>query len=73
MHISFFFYYIKIWKATVVSHTPTEWVVENMPWDANLKSGEDLVVDFLGHITGDKAPQTSVTIEGKGYNSVFFC
>nr|BAF38757.1 cellulase [Corbicula japonica] len=57
---------LEIWKATVTSHSGTEWVVANMPWDADLKPGEDLVVEFLGHMSGDQPPQVTYTVEGAG-------
>lgn len=55
---------LQIWKATVVSHSPTEWVVQNMPWDADLKPGEDLLIEFNGHISGDQAPTGTYSIQG---------
>ncbi|XP_045161145.2 endoglucanase E-4-like isoform X2 [Mercenaria mercenaria] len=60
---------LEIWKATVVSHSPTEWIVENMSWDADLKAGEDLVIEFNGHMSGDQAPKATYTIEGAGSGS----
>lgn len=55
---------LQIWKATVVSHSPTEWVVQNMPWDADLKPGENLVIDFNGHMSGDQAPTGTYSVQG---------
>merc|ERR1712137_1191570 len=51
--------------ATVISKTGgTEWVVENMPWDGDLSVGQDLVVDFLGHASGDTPPTGTFFVEG---------
>merc|ERR1712137_286406 len=51
--------------ATVISKTGgTEWLVENMPWDGDLSVGQDLVVDFLRHASGDTPPTGTFFVEG---------
>ncbi|KAH3784187.1 hypothetical protein DPMN_162139 [Dreissena polymorpha] len=54
----------KIWRAETESHTPTEWVVHNMYFDADRNPGTDFRVDFVAHASGDSPAHGTFFIEG---------
>ncbi|KAH3741115.1 endoglucanase E-4-like [Dreissena polymorpha] len=57
---------IEIWRAEVESHTPTEWVVHNMNFDADINPGADFQVDFVARAGGDSPAHGTYFIEGDG-------
>ncbi|XP_053378966.1 endoglucanase E-4-like [Mercenaria mercenaria] len=55
---------LDIWKATVSSSSGSQFTVTNMPFDKDLTSGQDLLVEFNGHISGDKGCSGTYTCTG---------
>ncbi|XP_052821138.1 endoglucanase E-4-like [Mya arenaria] len=57
---------LEIWRAEVESHSPTEWVVHNVAYDADLSPGANYQVDFVARAGGDQPAHGTYSIEGAG-------
>jgi len=64
---------LQIWRAVVESHSPTEWVVHNQGYDADIEPGADYQVDFVARAAGDQAGTVTYFIEGKPETYSYIC
>jgi len=64
---------LQIWRAVVESHSPTEWVVHNQGYDADIEPGADYQVDFVARAAGDQAGTVTYFIEGKPERYSYIC
>ncbi|KAK7093281.1 uncharacterized protein [Littorina saxatilis] len=64
---------LEVWTAEIDSSNAdkSEYTLSSKQWNANEHVGDQLCIDFLGHVTGDINPQITATMEGVAGGGTF--